>query len=961
MIKIYFFAISLLSFTSFSQETEQIESFNWAIQPDTFFITQPLRDLPIITDLFPDEVKEHAYNNNFRRHKFVNENALPEGNDPIWQDTKGEQFNKAPIQNWEGINSNLGFPPDPSGAVGPDHYVQMVNSRIEVFDKVGNSLWGPNALSTILSSNNGDPIVMYDKDVDRWFMSGFGSGNSLSFAVSVTSDPTGAYYSWTFAMNSLPDYPKYGIWHDGYYLTANKSGSDCFVLDRAAMLTGDANAQMISMTIPNLATGAGTQTGGFHSVLPAHADFSLPAANEKLNLFYFQDDAWGGVTQDEIKIWEVNVDWTNVGNSTVTEIQTLAVTAFDSQFNSSWNDIEQPGTGQRLDGIPGAFMYRAQFTQWGSHNTVMLNHTVDVDNTNHAGIRWYELREVAGVWSVFQQSTFAPDGESRWLGSISMDYQGNVGLAYAISGPTVFPSLRYTGRYANDPLGTMTLAEENIITGSGTQSGGNRFGDYAHMSVDPTDDATFWYTSEYVSGGNRTTRIASFKIANDFDDDIGVTYVTAPVNGALTASETVTVTIKNFGLNPQNNFPVSYQINGGAVVTEVYTGGPIAANTSASYNFIQTGNFATPGQYAIKAYTAMLGDQFLLNDTLNTTVKHLFANDFGVTIINTPNTANNLATETIDVTVENFGTTNQSNFNVSYVINGGAPVVENVASTLNAGATMTYSFTTPGDFSTLGSYSMMSYTSLAGDGDNLNDTVYKNIEHTNCAPSGNCSFGDGLTLFQLGSISNSSGCSNGGYEDYTAQSTDLAVGQAHDVTVTSGWPTQYISMWIDYNDNFSFEASEMVVNGFQSNLGATTNFSIAAAEPLGAHLLRIKSGDNQATTQDACIDMEYGETEDYMVNLLEAVIDDSGIDEKSNGKLTIVAVNGNIYTLESSSMNLINSIVEIHNTLGQLVYTNQISDNNETIIVDLSEYASGAYLINVKNDTSNGMIKLIRK
>jgi len=876
MKKLYYLAIGLISMNAIAQTSNGNQSFNWAITPDTFYVTPALRDVEQITDLFPNEEKEHAYNNNFRRQKYVNDNAFPHGNDPIWQKDQGEQFNKAPIQNWEGINSNLGFPPDPSGAAGPNHYVQMVNSRIQIFDKSGNSLWGPNALNSILSSNNGDPIVMYDRFADRWFLSGFGSGNSLSFAVSQTADPTGAYYTWEFSMSSLPDYPKYGLWHDGYYLTANKSGADCFVLDRDAMLLGDANAQMISMTIPNLTTGAGTQTGGFHSVVPSHADFAMPAASEKMNLFYFQDDAWTGITQDEIKIWEVDVDWATTSNSSVTEIQTLATTAFDSQFNSSWNDIEQPGSAQKLDGIPGAFMYRAQFTEWGSHNTVMLNHTVDVDATNHAGIRWYELRETGGVWSIHQESTFAPDAESRWLGSISMDYQGNVGMAYAVSGPTVFPSLRYTGRYATDPLNQMTLAEENIVIGSGTQSGGNRFGDYAHLSVDPDDNATFWYTSEYVSGGNRTTRIASFKLANDFNDDVGVIALTAPVNGALSANEVVTVTLKNFGLNAANNFPVSYQIDGGTIITETYSGGAIAANTTASYTFTANGDFSIAGLYNVKAYTAMVGDQFLPNDTLLTTVNHLSPNDIGVTIINSPNSANNIGMENIDVTIENFGTVSQSNFDVAYTINGGTAVVETITTPINSGATMNYTFTVQGDFTSLGSYDIIAYSSLTGDADNSNDTTYKTVEHSNCQPQGNCSFGDGVTLFQLGTIDNTSGCSPNGYVDYTTQTTDLLVGQNHDLTVTSGWSTQYISVWIDYNDNFFFEANEMVVDGVQSNLGTTTPITIAANATLGQHLLRIKSGDNQATTQDPCMDMTYGETEDYTVNLISTA-DDIGI------------------------------------------------------------------------------------
>jgi hypothetical protein len=64
----------------------------------------------------------------------------------------------------------------------------------------------------------------------------------------------------------------------------------------------------------------------------------------------------------------------------------------------------------------------------------------------------------------------------------------------------------------------------------------------------------------------------------------------------------------------------------------------------------------------------------------------------------------------------------------------------------------------------------------------------------------------------------------------------------------------------------------MVLDGFQSNLGATTQITLAANAPLGEHLLRIKSGDVQNTTQDPCMDMNYGETEDYKVNLTSAAL-----------------------------------------------------------------------------------------
>lgn len=845
--------------------TDTTSSFLFTSECVSMTITPPLSSLEN-KPAYEDEDREHEVKNNMRRQKYTNLDAYPHGPDPDWQREGGKLNGREPIQNWEG-NDNGAFPPDPSGAAGPDHYIQMINSEYIIYDKEGAILAGPNSLESIVGSDAGDPIVMYDRFAERWLLSAFGTGNQLAVAISTTPDPLGTYYLYTFDLESFPDYPKYGLWHDGYYVTSNTSGANCYVFERDKMLIGDMSASMIAMDIPSLGTGAGTETGGFNSVLPAHADFDMPPDHKKLNLFYFQDDAWTGIPDDAIKIWEVTVDWDEPADSDIDLIQTLNTDPFDSQFNASWNDIQQPGTASRLDGVPGAFMYRAQYTEWDAHNTVMLNHTVDVDATNHAGIRWYELRETSGTWVIHQQSTYAPDDQSRWMGSISMDWQGNIGLAFAISGSSVFPSLRYTGRYAGDDLGEMTIEEITAIDGTSVQTGINRFGDYAHMSVDPVDNATFWYTGEYLSGG-RKTRVFSFKLASDFDNDVGVTALNSPVDGTLTAAESIDITITNFGTEDQDDFPVSYQINDGPIVTETYSDGPIASGGTDTYTFTTTANLSIEGLYEVKLWTALDTDENLDNDTLNTSVLHLYSNDLGVIAINAPLSGTGLGAENIEVEIENFGTAVQSDFPVTFQIDGEAPVSEIVAGPLNPGETMGYTFTTTGDFTELGLYDVWAYTELVGDGELGNDTTHTEIEHFICSPEADCSFGDGFTNFTLGTIDNSTGCSDDGYADYTYLSTDLMRGESHDVSVACGWDPQYFSMWIDYNDNFFFEEDEKVISAFAFDFGATTSFDLPIDAPLGEHLVRIKASDNTSNVSDPCTDMTYGETEDYKVEII---------------------------------------------------------------------------------------------
>lgn len=950
----------LLGSSSFFAQTKQKDekhAATYVAKAIDFEVTDELRDLPAVPNVWEDG-KIPTVQNNLRRNKYVNDNALPKGNDPVWQQQKSSHYSKAPLQNWDG-STNFAWPPDPSGAAGPNHYIQMVNSEYIIYNKTGSVLYGPSTLGSLLGGgNDGDPIVMYDKDADRWFLSQFkSSNNSLQVAVSQTSDPLGSYYTYEFPLgSSFPDYPKYSVWGDGYYVTSNKSGDQCYVLERDQMLVGDPNAGIQGFTIPQLTTS------GFFSALPANATSSLPTAGTPCYLFYFQDDGWG-VSTDHVKIWEVDVDWATPTNSTISNPTSINVSPFDSEFTSNWDDIEQPGTSSRLDGIPGAFMYMAQYREFSGYSSVVLNHTVDVDGTNHAGIRWYEFRNTTGTWTLYQEGTFAPDNESRWLGSICMDYQGNIALAYSVSGPTVYPSIRYTGRYANDPLGQMTLTEEDIVVGAGVQTGANRWGDYAQMTIDPTDDATFWYTGEYVASGNtRKTRIASFKIANDFNDDIGVVSVDNPTDGVLSASESITVTLYNFGLNDQSNFPVSYTVNGGTVVNETYTG-TLTANSTVQYTFTTTADMSTPGAYDIVAYTSLTGDQYNPNDTTMVTVNHLYGNDVGATAITAPVTGATTASESVTITVENFGTSSQSNFPVSYTINGGSPVTESYSGTLTAGASNSFTFTTTADLSALGTYSIVAYTGLSGDADNSNDTTSTTVDHEMCQPSGDCSFGDGFELFSLGTINNSTSCATGGYGDYTNMSTDLEQGSTNTLTIQSGYSGQTASVWIDFNDNFLFEASEMVVDNFSfGTSSATTDIVISSTADLGQHLMRAKTNWNSAgnaTVDDPCADVTYGETEDYMVNIIAG--SGVGVNEiYSNMNLSVRSLGNGKYSITITGINEVVSI-KVHNTIGQKVFENKMVNVNDnfTFEIDLSENAEGYYLLNIGNENFNIVRKLI--
>lgn len=516
MKKIITLAFSVLAGSSFLlAQTDGVVDVEFTYDKCTKFTkTPPLREM--LKTAPP--IDEDAYANwspKDRRHKSnitsISDHGIPEtgGLDPVAQTVMGSRdgsgWTKA---NFQGLNGL--FPPDPTGAAGPDHFVEAVNSSYRVYNKDGSAASTPASLSSLWpgSASDGDPIVMYDRFADRWFISQFQDGtNEILIAISETSDPLGAYFLYEWSFPAFPDYPKYGVWSNAYYMTTNTFSNDCVAFEREKMLLGDPSASKINMTFPSFYQF-------FNSVAPCYAEGPTePDADEPGYFFAVQDDSWSGVNDDHIKILKATIDWSTPSGSVVS-YDTLHTAAFNSVFTPSWDDLTQPfGETQKLDAVTGIFMYRAQYRRFTDYNVVMLCHTVDVDNTNRAAVRWYELRDNNdGNWYIFQQGTYSPTTQhSRWMGNIAMDQQGNIALAYSFMGPSDYAGIRYTGRYKDDPLGQMTVQEQIGVEGSGVQTGGNRYGDYAQMTMDPTDDMTFWYTGEYLGpAGARRTRIISF-------------------------------------------------------------------------------------------------------------------------------------------------------------------------------------------------------------------------------------------------------------------------------------------------------------------------------------------------------------------------------------------------------------------------------------------------------------------
>ncbi len=489
-------------------------------------ISPPLRDLPPVSDeemaIMQAKADLKLLNPKLRYRDYpYAATALPKGPDPVWQKEQGSRSTAGEPTVYLGQSSPY-YPPDDNGTIGPNHYMQTVNTTYAIYNKSdGVKVAGPTAMNTLFGNvpganyNDGDPIILYDERADRWMAAEFsisGSPQRMLIAISTTNDPTGTWYQYSFTMNGMPDYEKFGIWGDGYYMGTNtSSGTDIYVFEREVMLAGGTNPKMVSFD-NNQRPGS---VDGFMMVPPVDCDGeTAPPAGEPGIFIAHQDDAFGG-SADQLWIYELHVDWATTTNSTFSRVQQLNVEPYDCNFGNNWNNIKQPNTSQELDGIPQVIMNVPQYRNWGSYESIVCCHTVDVDNTDHAGVRWYELRRVSsGDWTVRQQGTYAPDQHSRWMGSIMMNGSKELALGYSVSSTTEFPGIRYTGQSQteyNAASGIMDETEGIIHTGTASQTGANRWGDYSSMSVDPEDDETFWYTNQYESGG-RKTKFASFNI-----------------------------------------------------------------------------------------------------------------------------------------------------------------------------------------------------------------------------------------------------------------------------------------------------------------------------------------------------------------------------------------------------------------------------------------------------------------
>jgi len=436
-----------------------------------------------------------------------------------------------------------GAPPDTTLGVSPTQIVQWVNTHLAVYDKsgtpllpapgfvAGNQIWsGLPPGSLCRDFNRGDPLVQYDRIADRWILSQFAwnaafSQNAQCIAVSTTSNALGTYtlYQYSFG-NVLPDYGKLGVWPDAYYLTYNMftngvtfAGGRACAYDRPAMVAGNPAATSICFN----------NTSRFR-YLPADLDGATPPPLGTPNFHISWNWAFLGAAPYTMQLTKFVPDFVVPANSTFDDGfggAAFSFVGFDlaSATLASCNDsgsvcVPQLGTGQQLDTLGQGQMYRLVYRNFGDHDTLLLTQAVDNVAGSTAQLRWWEIRNPgANPPVVHQNSTFGLATEARWMSSAAFDKLGNIGIGYSASSAAINPAIRVAGRRKTDPK-NLLRPEVSAQAGTGSQTAGlDRWGDYSTMQIDPADDCTFWYTTQYI-GANGTfnwrTRIAAFKFSN---------------------------------------------------------------------------------------------------------------------------------------------------------------------------------------------------------------------------------------------------------------------------------------------------------------------------------------------------------------------------------------------------------------------------------------------------------------
>lgn len=922
--------LCFVTFGSFSQ-TSSIENKPITRKPTFFRLSPPLKEMIENSKGKYIKPREKKQKENYFK-PLNNGNSSFDRLSTKFQSLKITSGNLTELSDFDGVSNIDGVsPPDTQGDVSPNYYMQCVNLHTAIYDKSGNVVQSPFPTSNFWSGsgfddrNDGDPVILWDESAQRWFVTQFyvpSSGNQyLLIAISQTNDPTGSYYQYAYQYDYMPDYPKWGIWPDGYYMGAHAfdqddnyafKGNYLTAFERDKLLVGDGSALAVTF-LKNAA-----------SIFPVDADV-FPTLNGEPCPF-INDERTYTTGNNEVYIYNFHVDWTNTDNSTFTDANTISVADYDL-FSSDSGQVPQQGVSQKLDLLHSRIMYRPYFRQFPDHKSLLMTRTIKDGSVS--AIRWYEFRDTGNSWYLYQQGTVNPgDGLWRWMPSISMNANGDIALGYSVSGESDYPSIRGIARFENDPIGVMTTNEQVFQTSSNSQDGISRWGDYSMVSIDPSDDETFWFTSEYTTGDwDWKTRITHFQLptkctppdiqassltfSNITDNQLDLSWVRGNGDKVLVLvkkGDAVNVNPANYkSYNPDTVYAKGDDLGNFNYVIYKGTGASTTITDlepGINYHFAIYEYFDANNCYNIEG---LVGDVLTTGTTCNYCLSSGDINyNFSVNNV-IFNTINKASAKDEDATKTYSDFTNIStdlirdksyNLTVQVSTNGDNPDKTKVwidwnhncdftdageeydlgdAQNVANGATSNspLSITVPSNAS-LGKTTMRvstkyySYpTSCETDfyGEVEDYTLY--IKNKVCPSSGNTDYDTSITNVSFNTIDKSSGKT--GYSDYTNTSTTVFTDNTYDLNVkvnTDGDYESYTKVWIDWNNNTDFsDTGEEYDLGTAQNVTddltslSPLNITIPLDIPLGPITMRVSTKFNAYAT--SCETGFDGEVEDY--------------------------------------------------------------------------------------------------
>ena len=444
---------------------------------------------------------------------------------PVVQTAQGTKAALTLLDHFDGIPGN-GDPSDLSLAVGPNHIVQAVNWQVAVYTKkgamyptTGMSL-GTKASKSIFAGlggrceggsdvDHGDTVVRYDQLAGRWvfIQPVFAAPYAMCYAVSTSADPLGTYSKYEFARAEFPDYPRVGVWPDGYYV-GTSAGDDVVqkricVADRAKMLMGQAATEQcigksgVNFFNPSDVDGMTAPPAGAPNIVMALGGTQLNRV--------FDDDG--------VYVYKYHVDWANPSASTLTGPTKITVARYhylcDGQLT---NCVPQTGSSTRLDAQGDKLMQRLVYRNFGDHQSLVITHSIN-GPTSGGGAALVRVPRRRGRQRHTLSAEYVRPRHRLPLARQRRDGRPRQHrLGYSIGNSTMLPGQRFAARAAADPLGTLGFRESVLIDSTTAKGGGNRWEDFATTVVDPSDDATFWYMGDYYKSSSRSIHIGSFRV-----------------------------------------------------------------------------------------------------------------------------------------------------------------------------------------------------------------------------------------------------------------------------------------------------------------------------------------------------------------------------------------------------------------------------------------------------------------